>query len=189
MDTENINNTGLTVVSNGIMTNDQIKQFRTNLENFTSNLNKKPAPKSVVKHKENYEYIPISFIEKDLDRLFFGLVQYELLSFQQIFNEVVVTARIKVFHPVLNSWMQYDGIGSAVIQQDANSTLMDFNNTKKKNALKLAAPIAYAEAKKNAAKQLGKRFGSDLNRKEGFVDDYRPFGKPQEDEDNKPLNK
>lgn len=187
-------NNGLALIApfqNGLMTEEQSQALRTRLNNFTTLLNKKPAPKSIQRRVEGgstYDYIPISFIEKDLNRCFFGLVQYELISQTQIFNEIVVTARIKVFHPVLNIWMNYDGIGSAVIMQDKDSLLMDFNSTKKKNAMKLAAPIAFAEAKKSAAKQIGARFGSDLNRKEGFVDEYTPFGNKQDEDSNGRLN-
>jgi hypothetical protein len=155
-----------------------IKDFRDKMENFTSRLNLKPKKEWVQKH-EGYEYIPISFIEKELDRLYFGCVQYEILSTKQIFNEIEVVARIKVFHPVLLSWLNYDGIGASVIQQDAKTPISEFMNFKKGNALKLACPVAYAEAKKNAAKQIGKRFGADLNRKDGKVGDYEPFNKEQ----------
>lgn len=154
--------------------------FRTQLENFTKILNYAPHPTKVAKHKQGYLYLPVSIVEKDLIKMFFGMVQYEVLKSEQIFNEILVTARIKVLHPVLNEWLNYDGVGSSVIQQDANTKVMDFHQFKKPNAMQLAFPKAYAEAIKNAAKKIGKRFGADLNR--DIEDNYEGFIKAQKEE-------
>lgn len=151
---------------------DAIKNFRLKAQAFTKLLNQRPAPEKIKSH-QGYDYLPISVIEKDLDKLFFGLVQYECIGYQQIFNEISCHARIKVFHPVINQWFNYDGVGSAVIQQDANTKVIDFHQFKKPNALQLTLPKAYAEAIKNAAKKIGKRFGADINRK--FEDNYEPM--------------
>lgn len=42
--------------------------------------------------------------------------------------------------------MEYDGLGSAVIQQDKDTKVIDFHQFKKPNALQLTLPKAYAEA-------------------------------------------
>lgn len=158
------------------------------LEKFTTNLNRAPNPQKIAKH-EGYDYIPISVVEKDLMKMFFGLVQFEIVSFQQILNEFVVHARIKVFHPVLEQWLNYDGIGAGMFQQKANTPIQDFFQYKLKNAGKITVPNAYAEAIKNGAKKIGKRFGSDLNRK--FEDNYQGFFKEQEakEQESEILNK
>jgi hypothetical protein len=163
--------------TNEMSNNDgQIEEFRIKMQNFTKLLNSKPKPEQVQKH-QGYEYLPISHIEKELDKIYFGLIQYEVISYNQIFNEISCHARIKVFHPVINQWMQYDGLGSAVIQQDKDTPVADFHLYKKGNALQLSLPKAYAEAIKNAAKKIGKKFGSDLNRK--FEDVYEPMIKTE----------
>jgi hypothetical protein len=154
----------------------QIKEFRIKVQNFTKLLNSKPQSEKIQKH-QGYDYLPISHIEKELDKIYFGLVQYEVISYQQIFNEISCHARIKVFHPVINQWMQYDGLGSAVIQQDKDTSVADFHLYKKGNALQLSLPKSYAEAIKNASKKIGKRFGADLNRK--FEDEYVPMLKEE----------
>lgn len=165
---------------------DLIKEFRRRMEAFTKRMNTAPEAGKILKHpKENYHYIPISAIEKDLFKQFFGLVQYEVVSYQQIFNEVVCHARIKVFHPVISQWLSYDGMGSAIIQQDSGTKVADFMNFKKSNAMQLTAPRSYAEAIKNAAKKIGKRYGADLNR--NFEDHYSPQISAS-DAENKPLN-
>jgi len=155
-------------------------EFRSQLEAFTKLLNYAPNPKKIAKHKQGYLYLPVSVVEKDLFKMFFGMVQYEVLKSEQIFNEILVTARIKVLHPVLNQWLNYDGVGSSVIQQDANTKVMDFHQFKKPNAMQLAFPKAYAEAIKNAAKKIGKRFGADINR--DIEDNYEGFIKAQKEE-------
>lgn len=149
-----------------------IQDFRDKLVNFTKLLNAAPKPEKIQKH-QGYEYLPISVVEKDLDKMFFGLVQYECVSYNQIFNEIACHARIKVFHPVIQQWINYDGLGSAVIQQDSGTKVIDFHQFKKPNAMQLTLPKAYAEAIKNAAKKIGKRFGADINRK--FEDAYEPI--------------
>lgn len=164
-------------------TSEEILKFRKRMEEFTLHLNKAPDKRKVQKH-EGHDYLPISMVEKDLDKVYFGLVQYELIGFWHVLNEVVVHARIKVFHPVIMQWMNYDGIGAGILQQDAKTKVSDFIYHKKGNALVLAAPNAYAEAIKNGAKKIGKRFGSDLNRK--HEDHYYPNYKT--DPDNQPLN-
>jgi hypothetical protein len=166
-----------------------IEMFRRRMENFTARLNRPPDKAKVQNRTEagqTYDYIPVSIIENDLRKYFFGLVQLEIIDYKLVVNEIICTARIKVFHPVLMQWLNYDGIGSGVLQQDSNTSLTDFMQHKKKNAAKLAAPIAYAEAIKNAAKKIGKRFGSDLNRK--HEDFYAPTYKDDPDSTNKPLN-
>lgn len=112
------------------------------------------------------DYIPIEIIERELRQDFNGLVQFELLTERRELNEYIATARIKAFHPVILQWMNYDGIGSVVIMQDKDATLESFAATKKKNALTLNAPKAYAEAIKNAAKKIGEKYGANINRKE-----------------------
>lgn len=161
-----------------------IKEFRKNMQNFTTLLNKPPKKEKIQTH-QGYQYLPISVVEKELDKMYFGLVQYECVSYSQVFNEIACHARIKVFHPVIMQWLVYDGLGSAVIQQDANTKVIDFQLFKKPNALQLTLPKAYAEAIKNAAKKIGKLFGADINRK--FEDEYEPMikdKKPKFENDN-----
>lgn len=143
------------------------------IERFTAKLNIQPEDKWLQKTPDGKaEYIPIGILENQLQQDFAGLVQYELKSERRELNEYIVCATIKVFHPVIRQWMSYDGIGAIQIMQDKDAKLIDFNSTKKKNALQLNAPKAYAEAIKNAAKKIGKKYGADINRK--FEEVYEP---------------
>lgn len=144
------------------------------IEAFTSRLNVDPKKESLQDTPDKKaKYIPIGIIENELRQDFAGLVQYEIISERRELNEYIVAARIKVFHPVILQWLSFDGIGATQIMQDSGANLSSFSETKKKNALETNAPKAYAEAIKNAAKKIGKKYGADINRK--FEDSYEPL--------------
>jgi hypothetical protein len=162
------------------------------LEQFNKTLQTPPDPKTLQKTPDGKaEYLPIDFVENQLREDFGGLVQFIIVSERRELNEYIVVARIKIFHPIARTWMEYDGIGAAQITQnrvpvldeqgkqmrDERGNLMtrtaeiiEFDTTKQKNALEMNAPKAYSEAIKNAAKKIGKKYGGSINRK--FEDGY-----------------
>lgn len=161
------------------------------LESFTASLNEEPKKEWLHKTPDGKaEYIPIGIIEMQLRKDFMGLVSFNIVSERRELNEYIVVARISVFHPIVGQWIQYDGIGAKVITQNRvevrdqngvvimdrgkpktrSAELAEFNDTKQKNALEMNAPNAYAEAIKNAAKKIGKKYGADINRE--FEDFY-----------------
>lgn len=143
------------------------------IETITVKLNENPKKEWLLKTPDGKaEYIPVGIIENELRKDFAGLVQFELLTERRELNEYVVSARIKVFHPVILQWMNYDGVGAVQIMQDAGSKLSEFTDRKKPNALQMNAPKAYAEAIKNAAKKIGVKYGANLNRK--YEEAYEP---------------
>lgn len=157
------------------LTTKEANELMQRIEVLTTKLNEPPNDKWLERTPDNKaQYIPISIIENELRKDFAGLVQIQLKSERRELNEYIVTATISVFHPVIAQWLHYDGIGAVQIMQDKDATLADFNTTKKKNALQLNAPKAYAEALKNAAKKIGKKYGADLNRKveEAYEPEY-----------------
>ena len=148
--------------------------FLKETEKITASLNLAPDAKWLQKTPDGKaDYIPIGIIENELRKDFAGLVQYEVLTERRELNEYIVTARIKVFHPIIGQWMNYDGVGAVQIMQDKDAKIGEFTDTKKKNALQMNAPKAYAEAIKNAAKKIGAKYGANLNRK--FEDVYEPI--------------
>jgi len=151
----------------------QKQEALTEVEKLTTKLNTEPSENWLQKTPDGKaNYIPIGIIENQLRQDFAGLVQYEILSERRELNEYIVSARIKVFHPIIMQWMNYDGLGAVQIMQDSGANLAQFNETKKKNALQMNAPKAYAEAIKNAAKKIGIKYGANLNRK--FEEAYEP---------------
>lgn len=143
-----------------------VKDATKEIEAFTARLNQEPDPTWLHKTPDNKaEYIPVGIIEMNLRKDFMGLVGFTVLTERRELNEYIVTARISVFHPVIMQWIHYDGIGAKVITQKKDTELNDFAQYKQKNALEMNAPNAYAEAIKNAAKKIGKKYGADINRK------------------------
>lgn len=146
------------------------------LQKFEKGVMRQPDKRWIKTQKadgKDIPYLPISHIENLLRKYYFGLYQMEICGYSMIVNEVVVHARIKVFHPVIRQWMNYDGIGSVPVQQDQGTAVREFMNTKKTKAIQKNLPAAYALALKNAAKKIGKVFGGDLGRT--MEDDYTPF--------------
>jgi hypothetical protein len=154
------------------------------LQKFTASINRKPP--AVLEEEidgKKIQHVPISCIEQQLRRLYFGQYEIKLIDYRLIVNEIVVHARIRVKHPVTGEWLSYDGLGSVPVQQYKGSKIQDFMQTKIANALHKNAPAAYAFAVKNAARKIGKIFGADLMRK--HEDDYKPYNLG---DSQKPLN-
>lgn len=136
------------------------------LEEFAGRLNEEPKKDWLQKTPDGKaDYIPVGIIEMELRKDFMGLVKFNLVSERRELNEYIVVARISVYHPIIGQWLEYDGVGAKVITQKKDTSLNDFAEFKQKNALEMNAPNAYAEAIKNAAKKIGKKYGADVNRK------------------------
>lgn len=152
------------------------------LQDFTRRLNVEPDPREFGETADGKaKTLPISFVEMTLDELFGGQWELSDVSTTQIFNEVVGTGILTVWHPVTGRPLKRAGFAAVVITQDSGAALADFNMTKKKNALDLTFPKLKAEILKNAAQSLGKVFGRDINRKAKDV--FRPTARPITDEE------
>ena len=81
-----------------MMGEDQIKEFRLNLQNFMQLLNRQPDKKDI-KEKDKAKYIPIGLIENGLDELFFGLWETQNFKYQLIGNEIVGDMELVIVHP------------------------------------------------------------------------------------------
>lgn len=157
-----------------------IEKTRILIQDFQRKLNVEPDPREFDRTPDNRaSFLPISFVEMTLDEIFLGQWELSEVHTQQIFNEVVGTGILTVWHPVTNRPIKRAGFGAVVITQDKDAAIADFNMTKKKNALDLTFPKLKAEIVKNAAQSLGKVFGRDINRK--AVDTFKPTLKPISD--------
>lgn len=156
------------------------------LQDFMKRLNQEPDPKELGKTPDGKaRTLPISFVEMTLDELFLGQWETSEPTYQQVFNEVVGSLVLTVWHPITNRPIRRIGFASVVITQDKDATISEFNATKKKNALDLSFPKLKSECTKNAAQSLGKIFGRDLNRKDADV--YQPIFKKLGDDGFKAL--
>ena len=155
--------------------------LRIQLQEFTKRLNADPNPEEFDMTPDGKaRTLPISFVEMTLDEIFLGQWESTQPRFQQIFNEVVGTVELTVWHPITGRKITRSGWASVVITQDKDAQVSDFNMTKKKNALDLSFPKLGAEALKNAARSFGKIFGRDINRKK--QDTFKPALKDLPDE-------
>ena len=157
------------------------KELRQRLQGFSKILNVYPKKEEV---KENpfankAKYLPISFIEMELDEIFFGLWQTENFKSQIVVNEIIGQIDLLVYHPVLKEWIRRTGNGSTPIQMQKGSGVTEVAK-KIHNTLVKDYPHLKTECIKNAAKSFGKRFGRDLNRH--FEDTYIPLLKMPEDD-------
>lgn len=152
---------------------EQIEKLRIQLQDFTKRLNNEPDPKEFEKTPDGKaSFLPVSFVEMTLDEIFLGQWEVSDVQYSQVFNEVVGTGILTVWHPITGRSLKRAGFGAVVITQDKDASIADFNMTKKKNALDLAFPKLKAEITKNAAQTLGKIFGRDINRKQ--KDSFKP---------------
>ena len=150
-------------------------------QDFQRRLNLEPNPAEFDKTPDGKaQTLPISFVEMTLDEMFLGQWELSEVNYSQIFNEVVGTGILTVWHPVTNRPIKRAGFASVVITQDKDALVSEFNMTKKKNALDLSFPKLKAEIVKNAAQSLGKIFGRDINRKKKDV--FKPTLKPISDQ-------
>lgn len=159
----------------------EVEKRRIALQHFQEKLNREPDPREFQDTPDGKaRTLPISFVEMTLDEIFLGQWDTVDFKYQQVFNEVIGSLMLSVVHPVTGGQICRTGAASVVITQDANSTIADFNTTKKKNALDMSFPKLKAECVKNAAQSLGKVFGRDINRK--HVDAFKPPLKPLSDD-------
>lgn len=120
---------------------------------------------------KNVLYLPVDKVEMQLRKLF-KRTRIEVIEYKQLFNSVTCHVRIHYIDPISGEWDFHDGVGAVSVQLDAGSNGSDLSKIKHDAVMK-ALPAAKSYAKKDAAEELGKIFGSDLNRKDtiAFVAD------------------
>lgn len=113
---------------------------------------------------KNVLYLPVDKVELLLRKLF-KRHRIEVIEYKQLFNSVSCQVRIHYIDPISGEWDFHDGVGAVGVQLDAGSQGSDMSKIKHDAVMK-ALPAAKSYAKKDAAEELGKIFGSDLNRKD-----------------------
>ncbi len=150
------------------MEKEKLKQ----LEGFLGLLNKEPNKSELQMNKMagNTLYLPISFLETNLDEMFFGLWKTESFTTRVIGNEIAGELALSVYHPIAEIWITRIGAAATMIRQVKDAGVMEADK-KIKNALEMDYPHLKADCFRNACLSLGKSFGRDLNRK--FIDSYK----------------
>jgi len=120
--------------------------------------------KSIVRHHKfgNFDYLPITAVERLLDGLFDGW-SAEILREGQVANGFYTVVRLRAKIPMSDKELVADGIGFAEFQTKKGSLPTDLSQIIQ-GAGVMAIPRAKAEAIKNAAKSFGNLFGRNLTR-------------------------
>lgn len=155
---ENLNTKELAVL------NDRIKELGRLTKVTYKQILSTPPPASIIKHHKHgdFDYLPITAVERLLDGLFDGWTP-EILREGQAFNGFYVVLRLTAHIPNSNKSLVADGIGFAEIQTRKGASPTDFSQIIASAGV-MAIPKAKAEAIKNAAKSFGNLFGRNLAR-------------------------
>ena len=109
---------------------------------------------------------PIHKVEFLLTRIFQEWKR-EIISYTLILNSVAVHVRLHVLNPTTGVWSFHDGVGAAPIPTDSGKAALDMAAVKTLG-VQMALPAAVSFGLKDAADNLGKLFGRDLNRKDAI---------------------
>ncbi len=122
------------------------------------------------KKKVPIKYLPIERVEWLLVNV---VMKYriEVRETKQVANSILITVRLHYWDPVYAEWTFSDGVGAAPLQTEQGASATDWTKIKS-NSVQIGAPAAKSYAIKDAAEQIGKLFGKDLNRKENLNFDH-----------------
>ena len=133
-------------------------------------LNQTPPSTWVKKHPmSKTDYLPIDKVEFLLTKIFIKW-NIEVKQVQVIANSAVITVRLHYQNPISNEMEWQDGVGAAPIHTAKRKGAMYWNEVQADSVMK-AVPAAKSYAVKDAAEELGKIFGKDLNRKDTMAYD------------------
>lgn len=166
-------------------------EVRLRAQNFLRLLHKNPDSNDIRINSfaNNSKYLPISFLEMNLDEMFFGAWQTTNFQYKVVANEIIGSIELSYLHPTLNIWITRIGAGSVMIQYEAQYEELPGGKKKKiktnitdislkiTNTLSKDFPHLKAECFRNACLSIGKSFGRDLNRE--FQDQYQPILKKE----------
>jgi len=108
------------------------------------------------------QYLPIERVEWLLTNIFNNWY-VEINDIKILANSIVTTLRLHYQNPITEKWQHQDGCGASPLQTNKDAGAIDFNQIKSDAVMK-AAPASKSFAVKDAAEQIGRLFGRDLNR-------------------------
>ncbi|AXF52578.1 MAG: recombination protein [Caudoviricetes sp.] len=137
-----------------------------NLDEFNALINQEPPQKWIKTnpYANNSKYLPIDKVELLLRKIYKD-VDIEVLREGVMFNALYVTVRIHYTHPVTGEKCFKDGVGASQVQTKKGASPADMANINN-GAVEMGLPKAKTQAIKDACDNLGRIFGSDLNRKD-----------------------
>lgn len=135
-------------------------------DQFNYLVNQEPKAEWIKENKYagNSKYLPIGIVETLLQKIFKSY-KIEVLREGVMFNAVYVTVRLHYLNLMNNEWTFNDGLGAVQLQTKQGTSPADLQNINN-NAVMMALPMAKSYAIKDAAENIGKIFGRDINRKD-----------------------
>lgn len=135
-------------------------------DQFNYLVNQEPKSEWIKENKYagNSKYVPIGVVETLLQKIF-KTYKVEVLREGVMFNAVYVTVRLHYLNLINNEWAYHDGVGAVQLQTKQGTSPADLQNINN-NAVMMALPMAKSYAIKDAAENIGKIFGRDINRKD-----------------------
>lgn len=132
-------------------------------EEFRAYLEEDPAHIEKAEDGE-YQHVPIAFLEPDLRYTFDGKIEIVVKGYREMFGAIMLHVRLKVFHPVHKIWLKFDGMAASNIEGIEAGEWKGTTKSRLLDDMRTGVPACYSVAIQNAAKKIGKRFGSDVNR-------------------------
>lgn len=122
-------------------------------------LNQNP-PSNWLKRQDGVWHLPVDKVKFLLTKIFISWYQ-EIKNVYVVANSVCVVITLYYQNPFTGKWEKTDGIGAAPINTKKGADAMDWNNVVHDSVHKCSGAAA-SFALKNAAKNIGRIFGSDL---------------------------
>jgi hypothetical protein len=154
------------------------------IEKMTKFLNA-DIPEGKTKKHNGVNYLPIGYIEMELDSIFSGLWSIENIRTTVMLNSIVCELDLKIYRPEIGIWITRSGVGAVPIQLQKDQKIITGESIQT-FAFQKGAPAAKAFALKNAAQSLGAVFGRNINR--DYELEYRPLSESVQEFENKEAN-
>lgn len=175
---------------------DKLIEFK-KMDQFLEFINQEPPEAWLEDHPlaKGVKYLPIGMVELLLTKIF-QQWRTEVRREGQLMNSITCTVRLHYKHPITGEWDWQDGVAAVPAKTDKGAKASDMSAIKSE-AVMTGLPAAKSFAVKDAADQIGKIFGRDLNRKgnlsfnasykqsdeDELMDKFKSASTPQEIED------
>lgn len=134
-------------------------------DEFLEFLNQDPPEAWLEDHPmaKGVKYLPIGMVELLLTKIF-QQWRVEVLREGQLMNSITCTVRLHYRDPLDNTWTYQDGVAAVPAKTSKGSRASDMTEILS-DAVMTGLPAAKSFAIKDAADNIGKIFGRDINRK------------------------
>jgi len=142
---------------------DKLIEFQ-KIDQFLEFINQEPPDAWLEDHPmaKGVKYLPIGMVELLLTKIF-QQWRVEIRREGQLLNSIYCTVRLHYKHPVTGEWDWQDGTAAVPAKTDKGSKASDMSAIKSE-AVMTGLPAAKSFAIKDAADEIGKIFGRDINR-------------------------